>query len=619
MANDSDYITRYRQTVTNFLAVLNTLVALREQWDALDYSNSLTPEDFTGNEDITQAESDRGGGQRRGRGHVRWGRPRHESVSCGAVVMAPSAVSGSFPQVPDAERAAGQRWGSRAESYVLGMSGTVSASGLSVTLAPCEAFALDTTSPATLQGFREGGIRVLTLPATDGTYWILGRALTAVDPAGWTPLPGVHYSWKASATTPETPSGTLLLASAVVVGGTITQVWDEATRVITMPVSVPAGYQSGRRSRLIVQEQGRLLLGSGQTVALRGVVEAGRWRVFDLTAAGSAVTFPNGGTVQPEWWGAQADDTTPSAAAITKALNANPYDMQVLLGEGVYRLEAAITSPQAPGVLLESGSRLQGMGQELTVLRRTTGYVGPLIALNMASPTGPFVTRFGLADMLLDGIDRAVGTRGVQSGWWGESNVTRVRIQQCDIGWHSPGTMVSVWFEQLSLWDNGDGFLQDSTAASSNGISAVHFEGGRWRNNWRNSFYIKNAGVHPGGNRSRTITFTGTVFEGSRVTTGTNVAVRIENAETIGFDGCHFEQHAPHIHLSGTGQTFPTRHITFRGCNFGNIHASAVGDTVFLWTGDEFRGPARGSRTRSSGGPGNGTSTTPGRCSRCAT
>ena len=56
MANDSFYVTTYRQTVTNFLNVLNTLEAMRHQWDALDYGNTLTEEDFAGaNQDIDLA------------------------------------------------------------------------------------------------------------------------------------------------------------------------------------------------------------------------------------------------------------------------------------------------------------------------------------------------------------------------------------------------------------------------------------------------------------------------------------------------------------------------------------------------------------------------------------
>lgn len=57
MANDAEWITRYRQTVTSYLQVQNTLNALRAQWDALDYGNTLTAEDFAGaNQDITLAD-----------------------------------------------------------------------------------------------------------------------------------------------------------------------------------------------------------------------------------------------------------------------------------------------------------------------------------------------------------------------------------------------------------------------------------------------------------------------------------------------------------------------------------------------------------------------------------
>ena len=99
--------------------------------------------------------------------------------------------------------------------------------------------------------------------------------------------------------------------------------------------------------------------------------------------------------------------------------------------------------------------------------------------------------------MLLDGIDRAVGTRGVQSGWWGESNVTRVRIHSVILGgivrapWSVCGSSSCPCGTTATAFSRIHG-------RSSMGINAVHFEGGRWRNNWRNSFYIKNVGVHPG-------------------------------------------------------------------------------------------------------------------------
>lgn len=57
MAQDSDWISRYRQQITAWLNALNALGALGEQYVALDYGNSLTDEDFGGdNSDIGKAD-----------------------------------------------------------------------------------------------------------------------------------------------------------------------------------------------------------------------------------------------------------------------------------------------------------------------------------------------------------------------------------------------------------------------------------------------------------------------------------------------------------------------------------------------------------------------------------
>lgn len=57
MANPQDFISRYRLSVTSWLTALNELLALREQYDALGYSDTLTEEDFAGaNTDITKAD-----------------------------------------------------------------------------------------------------------------------------------------------------------------------------------------------------------------------------------------------------------------------------------------------------------------------------------------------------------------------------------------------------------------------------------------------------------------------------------------------------------------------------------------------------------------------------------
>lgn len=57
MANNSDFISRYRAHTTAFLRALDALMAARRQWDALDLGNTLTEDDFAvGNSDLTVAE-----------------------------------------------------------------------------------------------------------------------------------------------------------------------------------------------------------------------------------------------------------------------------------------------------------------------------------------------------------------------------------------------------------------------------------------------------------------------------------------------------------------------------------------------------------------------------------
>jgi hypothetical protein len=57
VANPSDFVSRYRLHVTSLLTELESLNAMRAQWDALDYSTTLPPEAFEGaNGDLDKAE-----------------------------------------------------------------------------------------------------------------------------------------------------------------------------------------------------------------------------------------------------------------------------------------------------------------------------------------------------------------------------------------------------------------------------------------------------------------------------------------------------------------------------------------------------------------------------------
>ena len=70
----------------------------------------------------------------------------------------------------------------------------------------------------------------VTLTGADGAYWLACHADTHSAVSGWARVPGTHYAWRASATRPAEPDGTLLLAQVTVAGGVITAV-DTTTTV----------------------------------------------------------------------------------------------------------------------------------------------------------------------------------------------------------------------------------------------------------------------------------------------------------------------------------------------------------------------------------------------------
>jgi hypothetical protein len=95
------------------------------------------------------------------------------------------------------------------------------AGGMALTMAPCRAFALDTTDPKTLKGFEEETARTLTLSGA-GPFWLVGRWHPGVTPPGWTCQPGTHYCWIQGASAPAWPSGTVRLAYAAQTAGVLT-------------------------------------------------------------------------------------------------------------------------------------------------------------------------------------------------------------------------------------------------------------------------------------------------------------------------------------------------------------------------------------------------------------
>jgi hypothetical protein len=219
-------------------------------------------------------------------------------------VSQPPAHSRSFPFTADQTEAEQQRWGTSTSGYITdGCWAAVPASGLTLTIQPCTAFALETGSAPVLKGFQESQARALTLPASDGRVWIAGRTSPGLQVPGWTCLEGQHYCWLQQATTPLMPSGLVLLLDTTVTAGVVGPVAIRAPWSRQTPATVPAGVT--------------LLFGACPLV--------GRTWLFDANETTTGrVRFLAGACERllPEWWGADAVGVRDSTAAWQAAVNA---------------------------------------------------------------------------------------------------------------------------------------------------------------------------------------------------------------------------------------------------------------------------------------------------------
>jgi hypothetical protein len=94
------------------------------------------------------------------------------------------------------------------------------ASGLTLTLPDCAGYAVEEGTARQLKYWRQAGM-TWTLPASDGTWWLLGQWQTQAQ-GGLQALPGTHYLWTSATVRPTAPSGTLLLAQVTAVAGVVT-------------------------------------------------------------------------------------------------------------------------------------------------------------------------------------------------------------------------------------------------------------------------------------------------------------------------------------------------------------------------------------------------------------
>jgi parallel beta-helix repeat protein len=314
-------------------------------------------------------------------------------------------ASRSFPSTPDATEAAQQRWGTLATGYLVdGCSWPPPASGTTVTIEPCQAFALETSEAPALKGFHESTPQALPLASGNGRYWVAGRTSPGLTAPGWTCLDGRHYCWQLAATPPAVPSGLVLLARTDVTAGLAGAATMMAPLRRTTPMTVPAGRT--------------LLLG----VCPIAGDDRKLWNADGVTSG--LVTFAPGAcaAVHPAWWGAVGDGTSDDTNALQLALDSVSGATQ-----GLVQLAATTYRITAP-LLMKTGVTLRGHGPQRSVISAATGATFHLV-------TALSQSQFRLEDLGLRGggtVDptQAYCFRAESSS---EYVVERVHASQCDV------------------------------------------------------------------------------------------------------------------------------------------------------------------------------------------
>jgi hypothetical protein len=334
---------------------------------------------------------------------------------------------------------------------------------------------------------------------------------------------------------------------------------------------------------------GSLDLQLGGSVTLSGSLDAPYSRIFE--ANGGTITFAPGMTRAffAEWWGAKADDSTPSRLGIQAAIDAAAsVEGSVELLDGTYVVDGNLTftrtTPVRNGMPFGLSVRGRGMG---TVIK-TTAAAGQLFDLDAGA------TNLQIHMSSLQACSVTGGVIGVLIGNLARYSVfENVRLLGFRQGLRFRRANYGLTFRDLYVrGSHKEAIAVDSESLGGNVITEVRFFGGYIDNNGASvregmasvpALYLYNA---------QEWRFFGVVMEGNY---GGGIQMA-GSSRNISFFGCRLEETLVRFGAAGHIHDFATtvRNVNFYDCQLAYNRAGVAGTKIYhLFHVSDGAGPVR--------------------------
>ena len=328
---------------------------------------------------------------------------------------------------------------------------------------------------------------------------------------------------------------------------------------------------------------------SDTTLTLHSAPQVGIWRWLNANGTTTGTVLMNAPERWAEWWGADSTGVTDSSAAIEQALEAGINERGVArLSTGQFRVASTIQTPT--GASLDFA--LQGMGTYATVLLRDAALNGAVLRMGVDEVA---TNEVRLQDFGIECVTDAAGTVGIEMLRSGNNQLLNLRIANCERGMYLNGGSYHS-MRKIEFQSNVRALVMDN--ANNRHVTLARIENSRFRNSKAVSVDIDNT---LGTGQPRGMTFVRTAWEHDQVTTGTDIGVRIRQAQQVHFHECWFEDVSRFFDIDGGDSTRKTQYITINNSNFGNHHpaGAALSPVAFVFNGSGVN-DGHGSYIRSS-------------------